>query len=68
MNVLCVQNINIRHSYSILMLASNTINIRLGRETHQRLLKTGDMGDTFDTLINRILDENEYCKKNHIKK
>ena len=38
-----------------------TINISVSRETHQRLKKQGKKGDTFDTIIKALLD-NE-CEK-----
>lgn len=33
-----------------------TINISVSRETHQRLKERGKKGDTFDTIIKAILD------------
>lgn len=49
--------------YLIHILTEKSINIRLKESTHKRLLETGNMNDTFDTLINRILDENIELKK-----
>lgn len=45
------------------MLVEKSINIRLRESTHKRLLSVGTMNETFDALINRILDENEKCKR-----
>ena len=51
-----------------MLVEKATINIRLGRETQKRLQRFGDMGDTFDTLINKLLDEIEVCRKTKISK
>ncbi len=32
-------------------------NIKIHQETHERLQSHGDMGESFDDLINRILDD-----------
>ena len=50
------------------MAETKSINIRIGKDTHQRLLSYGQMGDTFDTLINKLLDEVDNCRKGNNKK
>jgi hypothetical protein len=46
--------------------------VRISEQTHTRLLNQGNMGESFDTLINRLLDQLESCenaekRKNSVK-
>ena len=36
--------------------------MRLYKETHARLAAIGTKSETFDQIINRLIDENVYCK------
>jgi hypothetical protein len=40
--------------------------IKIKGETHQRLLDTGNKGETFDALFNRLLDSHKFCGLFHI--
>lgn len=47
---------------ALLKLASNELmpdykNIKIHEDTHERLKSHGNMGESFDDLINRILDD-----------
>lgn len=44
-------------------MPKETTVIRISTETKERLLKLGRMHETFDQLINRILDEWEELKR-----
>jgi hypothetical protein len=37
--------------------------IKITHETHERLETYGKFGDSFDDIINRVLDENDANKK-----
>ena len=43
------------------MSEKNWADVKIGvrRDTHKRLKQYGKMGETFDSLINRLLDEIE---------
>jgi len=48
--------------YALLKLAGNELmpnykNIKIHKDTHERLKSHGNMGESFDDLINRILDD-----------
>lgn len=36
---------------------SKTIQIRVSRDTHRQLVDRGNLDDTFDSVIKRLLDE-----------
>jgi hypothetical protein len=48
---------------ALLNLNVDTKQIRIKKKTIERLIEHGRMTDTFDMVINRIMDENEELKK-----
>jgi len=48
---------------ALIGLNVDTKQIRIKKKTIERLIEHGRMTDTFDQVINKIMDENERLKK-----
>jgi hypothetical protein len=62
----CCNKERVKNSLSTFGYETNKMEktIKIKGETHQRLLDTGNKGETFDALFNRLLDSHKNTLKN----
>ena len=53
------RNDNKRFKYYSFLLLTMLKTLKIKEKTHKRLVELGKKGETFDDVINRIIDENE---------